>query len=123
MSDIESLDSIILCYVETFYGNLQIYVIEILIRLLSLAVMEYRLTPVFKSIRLLINEHDSIFEYDIHFFSPSSENKSFYETLYSQYCDKKMKKNEKRVVCHFTEQDSKNHVHPMRLQGSNPYLI
>lgn len=51
------------------------------------------------------------------------ENKPLYDILYSQYKDKKMKRNEKKVLRHFTEEDSKNRVHPMRLQGSNPYLI
>ena len=51
------------------------------------------------------------------------ENKELYNGLYSQYKDKKMKKNEKKIIHHFTEQDSKNQLHPMRLQGSNPYLL
>ena len=51
------------------------------------------------------------------------ENKVLYNGLYSQYKDKKMKKNEKKIIHHFTEQDSKNQLHPMRLQGSNPYLL
>ena len=42
-------------------GNLQFYVLEILMRLLSLAVLEYRLTPV-KSCSLLLNESEYMFE-------------------------------------------------------------
>lgn len=43
-------------------GNLQFYVLEILMRLLSLAVLEYRLTPVLKSCSLLLNESEYMFE-------------------------------------------------------------
>ena len=43
-------------------GNLQVYVMEILIRLLGLAALEYRLQPVLKSCQLLANEYEFIFE-------------------------------------------------------------
>ena len=43
-------------------GNLQLYVLEILMRLLSRAVLEYQLSPVLKSCSLLVNECDYVFE-------------------------------------------------------------
>ena len=103
---------------------MQIYIIEILLRLLSSAVLDYRLNPMFQSMNLLINKHDCIFELiGLKSYVINRENKELYNGLYTQYKDKKMKKNEKKIIHHFTEQDSKNQLHPMRLQGSNPYLL
>ena len=50
-------------------------------------------------------------------------NKEMYEVFYEQYKNKKNKTNESKIICHFTEEDSKNRIHPMRLKGSNPYLL
>ena len=47
--------------VESFYGNEQYYVMEILIRLLSMASLDYRVSPLFRSINLLNNVNDDIF--------------------------------------------------------------
>ena len=42
--------------VGVLLGNLQLYVMEILMRLLSLAALDYRLTPTLKSCALFVNE-------------------------------------------------------------------
>lgn len=94
-------------------GNLQLYVLEILMRLLSRAVLEYQLSPVLKSCSLLVNECDYVFE----------GNREMYELFYKQYKMKKNKTSEHKIVRHFTEEDSRNRIHPMRLKGANPYLL
>ena len=48
--------------VEVFIGNLQFYIMEILMRLLSLAVLEYRLSPVMKSCSLFVNQYEFVLE-------------------------------------------------------------
>ena len=50
-------------------------------------------------------------------------NKEMYEVFYEQYKNKKNKTNESKIIRHFTEEDSKSRIHPMRLKGSNPYLL
>lgn len=47
--------------VEVLLGNLQLYVMEILMRLLSLAALDYRLTPTLKSCALFVNEYEYVF--------------------------------------------------------------
>ena len=44
-------------------GNLQIYVIEMLRKLLSMATLEYRLSPVFQSMAIFVRESDYIFKW------------------------------------------------------------
>ena len=47
--------------VGVLLGNLQLYVMEILMRLLSLAALDYRLTPTLKSCALFVNEYEYVF--------------------------------------------------------------
>ena len=44
-------------------GNLQIYVIELLRKLLSMATLEYRISPVFQSMAIFVRESDFIFKW------------------------------------------------------------
>ena len=53
----------------------------------------------------------------------TSANKEMSEEVLKKYREKKNKKNEKRIIAHFTEEGSRNRVHPMRLTKSNPYLL
>lgn len=94
-------------------GNLQLYVMEILMRLLSLAALDYRLTPTLKSCALFVNEYEYVF----------AANREMYEVFYKQYKEKRNKSGASKVHSHFTEEDSRNRIHPMRLKGSNPYLL
>ena len=50
-------------------------------------------------------------------------NQEMYELFYKQYKIKKNKTSEHRIIRHFTEEDSRNRIHPMRLKGANPYLL
>lgn len=50
------------CIIERLMGNLQIYVIEMLRKLLSMATLEYRLSPVFQSMAIFVRESDYIFK-------------------------------------------------------------
>lgn len=53
----------------------------------------------------------------------SRGNREMYELFYKQYKMKKNKTSEHKIVRHFTEEDSRNRIHPMRLKGANPYLL
>ena len=48
---------------ELLYGNEQYFVMEILIRLLGMASLQYRISPLFKSINLVMNMNDHLFKY------------------------------------------------------------
>ena len=50
-------------------------------------------------------------------------NREMYEVFYKQYKEKRNKSSASKVHSHFTEEDSRNRIHPMRLKGSNPYLL
>lgn len=50
-------------------------------------------------------------------------NQEMYGQFYKVFKDKKNKSSEMKIVRHFTEEDSRNRLHPMRLKGSNPYLL
>ena len=50
-------------------------------------------------------------------------NQEMYELFYKQYKIKKNKTSEHRIIRHFTEEDSRNRIHPMRLKGANPFLL
>lgn len=50
-------------------------------------------------------------------------NREMYEVFYKQYKEKRNKSGASKVHSHFTEEDSRNRIHPMRLKGSNPYLL
>lgn len=49
---------------ELLYGNEQYFVMEILIRLLGMASLQYRISPLFKSINLVMNMNDHLFKYE-----------------------------------------------------------
>ena len=49
---------------EFLYGNEQYFVMEILIRLLGMASLQYRISPLFKSINLVMNMNDHLFKYE-----------------------------------------------------------
>ena len=49
---------------ELLYGNEQYFVMEILIRLLGMASLQYRISPLFKSINLVMNTNDHLFKYE-----------------------------------------------------------
>ena len=49
---------------ELLYGNEQYFVMEILIRLLGMASLQYRISPLFKSINLVMNMNNHIFKYE-----------------------------------------------------------
>ena len=49
---------------ELLYGNEQYFVMEILIRLLGMASLQYRISPLFKSINLVMNTKDHLFKYE-----------------------------------------------------------
>lgn len=50
---------------ELLYGNEQYFVMEILIRLLGMASLQYRISPLFKSINLVMNTNDHLFKYEL----------------------------------------------------------
>lgn len=49
---------------ELLYGNEQYFVMEILIRLLGMASLQYRISPLFKSINLVMNMNNHLFKYE-----------------------------------------------------------
>ena len=49
---------------ELLYGNEQYFVMEILIRLLGMASLQYRISPLFKSINLVMNMNGHLFKYE-----------------------------------------------------------
>lgn len=49
---------------ELLYGNEQYFVMEILIRLLGMASLQYRISPLFKSISLVMNMNNHLFKYE-----------------------------------------------------------
>ena len=49
-------------FIELLYGNEQYFIMEILIRLLGMASLQYRISPLFKSINLVMNTNDHIFK-------------------------------------------------------------
>ena len=49
---------------ELLHGNEQYFVMEILIRLLGMASLQYRISPLFKSINLVMNMNDHLFKYE-----------------------------------------------------------
>lgn len=46
-------------------------------------------------------------------------NREMYEVFYKQYKEKRNKSSASKVHSHFTEEDSRNRIHPDATQGTN----